>query len=238
MLTFEIGYRKALPVRAIPFCSHGSISALNVAAFLANPESIPGEFDGRTYADLNHPLTKYDRPPPAFRVDELGKIERLPAGVFHSIPDTVSLAMESTDPIAPIKALPSRFFVWLDEIRVLFDYLDFQLTRQEEYARGFVQHFREWRDEPLLPMDKATFEIVTDGAAQAVQTATKGKVKRSGPGGTDPHTQAIADKEVALFLTRIKRPPTKDEIATIIEEKFGLTKSTVMREIKSPKNRT
>jgi len=237
MLTVEIGYRTALPIRAIPFCSHGSISALDVAEFLSNPEWLPGEFDERTYEDPDHPLTKYDHPPAAFRIDELGKVEKLPPGVFHSTPKNVARAMELTDPVAPVMELPRGIFVWLDEIRVLFDYLDFQLTRQEHNARGSVEHFREWQDEPLLPMGKATFEIVMEGVAHAVQTTTRKTVKRSGPGGTDPHIQAMADAEAKLFRDQNNRFPTKEEVAKKVASKTHKALGTVMRETTSPKKR-
>ena len=235
MLTIEIGYRKALPIRAIQFCSHGSLNALSVAAFLANPESIPGEFDERTHEDSDHPMTKYGRPPTSFRVDEIGNIERLPPGIFHSIPDAVEVAMDSDDPINPIKALPPGVFVWLDEIKVLFDYLDFQYTRQEDNARGFIEHFREWRDTPLLPMDEATAGIVLEGVDQAVQTAKKGNVKRSAPGGIDPVIQRLADAESIRVHKLTGRYPKKETLAAFIEAKTGRKANTVMREFRSLK---
>ncbi len=235
MLTIGIGYRQALPIRAIPFCSHGSISARDIAAFLANPESIPGVFDVRSYVDIDHPLTKYSGPPSAFQIDELGKTVGLPPGVFHSIPGAVALASESSDPIDPIKALPPRIFVWLDEIRELFDYLDYQYTCQEENARDFVEHFREWRDAPLLPMNEATVSIVLEGVKQAAQTAKKGKVKRSGPGDSDPHIQSLADAESNRVFKITGHYQKKETLAAYIESKTGRKASTVMREFHSLK---
>jgi len=143
--------------------------------------------------------------------------------------------MESSDPIGPIKALPPGVFVWLDEIKVLFDYLDFQYTRQEDNARGFVEHFREWRDTPLLPMNEAALGIVLEGVEQAVQTAKKGKVKRSGPGGIDPITQSLADAESIRVHKLTGRYPKKETLAAFIEEKTGKKFSTVMREFRSLK---
>lgn len=236
MLTVEIGYRQALPLRAIPFCSHGCISALDVAAFLANPEAIPGEFDERTYQDPDHPLTRYNRTPIAFRIGPMGAVDRLPPGVFHSIPKVVTLAMEAPDVLAPIKALPPGIFVWLDEIRVLFDFLDYQFTRQEENARGFVENFREWRDVPALPIDATTVAMILEGVEPAIKT-TKGcsSVKRSGMGGTNPEIQAFADTEADRVFKATGRYPKKTVLAQHIEQITKRKACTVMREFRSPK---
>ncbi len=237
MLTVTIGYDYALPIRAIPFCSHGFINALNVAEFLANPESFPAEYDAGTQQDIDHPLTRYESPPTPFRIDVLGKKNALHPGIFHSLPHTVMAAMDSEDPLASIKALPAGIFVWLKDIKLLFDFLNFKFDEQEFKTCGHISRFRQWMDDPFLNIDKYTTELIMEGMNQAQLPAITKKVRRSGMGGTDPHIQQLANVEVKKFFVAHARFPKKKEIAPLIAKITSKKVATVMREFKSPKSR-
>lgn len=237
MLTIPIAGQLALPIRAIPYCSHGFLAASDVAAFLANPNSIGGEFDRNTCDEPDHPLTRYDGPPCPFRIDAFGRVQRLHPGIFHSIPQQVADAAATGQTLDAVKALPPGVFVWLKDVRALFDFLDFQFERQEYNARGDVEHFRHWLDDPFVNLDAATNTVIFEGVAHAAKATIKRPVKRSGTGGTNPDTEAAADKEDDRFRALNKRVPTKKELATILADKSGREYSTIMREIRSPKAR-
>ena len=237
MLTIPIAGQLAIPVRAIPYCSHGFLTASDVAAFLANPNSIAGEYDPHTCNDPDHPLTRYDGPPAPFRIDAFGRVERLHPGIFLSIPQQVDDAAATGQTLDAVRALPPGVFVWLKDVRALFDFLDFQLERQEYNARGDVEHFRHWLDAPYVNMDDSTTTLILEGVEQVVKTTVERTVKRSGTGGTNPDTQAAADKEDDTFRKVHERVPKKKELATILAAKSGRKFGTVMREIRSPKAR-
>ncbi len=237
MLTVLIDGRYAIPIRAIPYCSHGFLSASDVAAFLAHPNSIGGEFDPQTCDNPDHPLTRYDGPPYPFRIDAFGRIERLHPGIFHSIPHLVEAATITGQMLDAVAALPPGVFVWQKDVKALFDFLDFQLYRQEYNARGDVENFRHWLDDPFLGIDAVTMSTILDGVDQAANATVKRTVKRSGAGGIDPDTQAAADKEAEIFRKSNGRLPKKKELASILADTSGRKYGTVMREIRSPKAR-
>lgn len=235
MLTVTIGCDYALPIRAIPFCSHGFISALSVAEFLANPESFPAELDARNQEDVDHPLTRYESPPTPFRIDALGKKDALHPGIFLSLPHTVKAAMDSDDPLASIKALPPGIQVRLDEINRFYDFLNFKCEEQELNARGSSSSFRQWRDIPFLNIDDVTTGLIMEGTERKAQTSLNHKVKRSGSGGTDPFIQVLADKESNRIYKLTGKYPKKIALAEYIHKQTGRKANTLMREFKSLK---
>lgn len=237
MLTIPIAGQLAIPIRAIPYCSHGFLNASTVAAFLANPNSIGGEFDAQTCDDPDHPLTRYDHPPCPFRIDAHGRVEQIHAGVFHSIQQQVETATSIGDSLDAVRALPPGVFMWLKDVRALFDFLDFQLGRQEYNARGDVQNFRHWLDVPFVNLDPATTQMILEGVTLAAKSAVKRTVKRSGPGGTNPDTQVEADRADDLFRKEHGRIPTKKELAYILAKNSPRSYGSMMREFSSPKAR-
>jgi hypothetical protein len=235
MLTIPIAGQLAIPIRAIPYCSHGFLSASSVAAFLANPNSIEGEFDPHTCNNPDHPLTRYDGPPSPFRIDAFGRVERLHPGIFHSIPQQVDDATATGQTLDAVRALPPGVFVWLKDVIALFDFLDFQFERQEYNARGDVENFRKWMDDPFVNMDDATNAVILEGVDQAAKSDVKRTVKRSETGGVNPDTQRIADAESKRIHSKTGRYPKKETLAKHIA---GLNKqnwTSVMREFRSCK---
>ncbi len=237
MLTIPIAGQLAIPIRAIPYCSHGFLTASDVAAFLANPNSIGGEFDPNTCDDPDHPLTRYDRPPRPFRINAFGRVERLHPGIFHSIPQQVADAASTGQTLDAVKALPPGVFVWLKDVRALFDFLDFQFERQEYNARGDVEHFRHWLDDPFVNMDDASTAMILEGVDQAVKSAVKRTVKRSEPGGINPDTQRLADAESKRIHLTTGRYPKKETLAKHIASLNKQKWTSVMREFHSCKPR-
>lgn len=237
MLTIAIAGKLAMPIRAIPYCSHGFLNASAVAAFLANPNSIGGEFDAQTCDDPDHPLTRYKHPPHPFRIDAHGRVEQIHPGVFHSVPQQVETATSTGHSIDAVRALPPGVFVWLKDVQELFNFLDFQFERQECNALGDVQNFRYWLDLPFVNLDPETTEMILEGVALAAHSTVKRTVKRSGPGDTDPVTQVEADKVDDIFRKTHGRIPKKKEVASILVKNSGRLYGTIMREIQSPKTR-
>ena len=209
MLTIPIAGQLAIPIRAIPYCSHGFLSAASVAAFLANPNSIAGEYDPHTCNDPDHPLTRYDGPPAPFRIDALGQVERLHPGIFHSIPQQVADAAATGHTLDAVKALPPGVFVWLKDVRALFYFLDFQLHRQEYNARGDVEHFRHWLDAPFVNIDTVTTELILEGTGNlfgsppkptptpASTSPSTAPVQKCGRASTKTRDKSIADEALA-----------------------------------------
>lgn len=206
MLTIPIAGQLALPIRAIPYCSHGFLSASSVAAFLANPNSIEGEFDPNTCDDPDHPLTRYDGTPAPFRIDAFGRVERLHPGIFHSIPQQVAEAAATGQTLDAVRALPPGVFVWLKDVKALFYFLDFQLHRQEYNARGDVEHFRQWLDAPFVNIDTVTTEVILEGTGNlfgsptptpASTSPSPAPVQKCGRASTKTRDKSIADEALA-----------------------------------------
>ena len=236
MLTIPISGQLAIPIRAIPYCSHGFLSASSVAAFLSNPNLIPGEFDPHTHHEVDHPLTRYDGTLCPFRIDAFGRVFQLHPGIFHSLPQQVENAAAAGQPLNAVKALPPGVFVWLKDVRALFDFLNFQLERQEEKALGFVEIFRHWLDEPFVNIDTETTAVILEGVAEATAEPKRTTVKRSESGGTDPKIQAVADAESRRVHNLTGHYPKKETIAKHIEKATGRNWLTVMREFHSLKS--
>jgi len=225
MLTVTINGREAVPLRAVPYVTHGFLDIRRVAAALFDPE---GFDEGWGFA------TGFPR---ARRLLAANQVEDLRAGSHRIWAEACTDSNLNGNSLDLIKLAPAEYFVWRDELESCFRAMDKELDDRAAAITGYEPfESRAFAvDAYVAPTER---DVIMEGFQQPPAAAVRsGSGKTTKQLGIDLQLQAEAE-QVAQELKQARGPlssklPSRREVATALARKHRLSDGTVQRRIRA-----